>query len=74
MYDGDLDWTGHRYGVDSSQWLQQLAMVDAEAEQLRETLPSSTRLVVVADHGMVDARRTGGSTWTRSPSCATASP
>lgn len=55
LYDSDLDWTGHRWGVSSSQWLQQLAMVDAEAEQLRETLPSSTRLVVVADHGMVDS-------------------
>jgi hypothetical protein len=55
MYDGDLDWTGHRFGVASSQWLQQLAMVDAEAEQLRETLPASTRLVVVADHGMLDS-------------------
>lgn len=55
MYDGDLDWTGHRFGVRSSQWLQQLAMVDAEAEQLRETLPSHTRLLVVADHGMVDS-------------------
>ena len=55
LYDGDLDWTGHRYGVASRQWLQQLAMVDAEAEQLREALPRSVRLVVVADHGMVDS-------------------
>lgn len=55
MYDGDPDWTGHRFGVASSQWLQQLAMVDAEAEQLRETLPPDVRLVVVADHGMVDS-------------------
>ncbi|GAB2447156.1 alkaline phosphatase family protein [Nocardioides hungaricus] len=55
LYDADLDWTGHRYGVASHQWLQQLAMVDAEAEQLRETLPPSVRLVVVADHGMVDS-------------------
>ncbi len=55
VYDGDLDWTGHRFGVASSAWLQQLAMVDAEAEQLREALPASTRLVVVADHGMVDS-------------------
>ena len=39
VYDGDLDWTGHRYGVASTQWLQQLSMIDAEAEQLRETLP-----------------------------------
>jgi hypothetical protein len=55
LYDGDLDWTGHRYGVSSSQWLQQLAMVDAEAEQLREALPSDVRLLVVADHGMIDS-------------------
>ncbi|WP_300402617.1 nucleotide pyrophosphatase/phosphodiesterase family protein [Nocardioides sp.] len=55
LYDSDLDWTGHRWGVSSSQWLQQLAMVDAEAEQLRETLPADVRLVVVADHGMVDS-------------------
>jgi hypothetical protein len=54
-YDGDLDWTGHRYGVDSPQWLQQLAAIDAEAVQLREALPHEVRLVVVADHGMVDA-------------------
>jgi hypothetical protein len=55
MYDGDLDWTGHRYGVASLQWEQQLSMVDAAAEHLRETLPSDTRVVVVADHGMVDS-------------------
>ncbi|MBZ5733729.1 alkaline phosphatase family protein [Nocardioides sp. TRM66260-LWL] len=54
LYDGDLDWTGHRHGVASIPWLQQLAMIDAEAEQLRESLPSDVRLVVVADHGMVD--------------------
>ncbi|HEX4686454.1 MAG TPA: nucleotide pyrophosphatase/phosphodiesterase family protein [Nocardioides sp.] len=55
LYDGDLDWTGHRYGVASAQWLQQLAIIDAEAEQLRDALPSHARLMVVADHGMVDA-------------------
>ncbi|WP_121252759.1 alkaline phosphatase family protein [Nocardioides ferulae] len=55
LYDGDLDWTGHRYGVSSSAWLQQLSMIDAEAEQLREALPPHTRLLVVADHGMVDS-------------------
>lgn len=55
LYDGDLDWTGHKWGVASSQWLIQLSMIDAEAEQLRETLPSDVRLVVVADHGMVDS-------------------
>lgn len=54
-YDADLDWTGHKYGVASTPWLQQLAMIDAEAERLREALPEETRLVVVADHGMVDS-------------------
>ncbi len=55
LYDGDLDWTGHRHGVASTAWLQQLAIIDAEAEQLREALPRDVRLLVVADHGMVDA-------------------
>ncbi|WP_245565136.1 alkaline phosphatase family protein [Nocardioides insulae] len=55
LYDGDLDWTGHRYGVASSPWLQQLSMIDAEAEQLREALPPQVRLVIIADHGMVDS-------------------
>jgi hypothetical protein len=55
LYDGDLDWTGHKWGVASSQWLMQLSMVDAEAEQLREALPPEVRLLVVADHGMVDS-------------------
>ena len=55
LYDADLDWTGHRHGIASAHWLQQLAMIDAEAEQLREALPSSARLLVVADHGMVDS-------------------
>ena len=30
-------------------------MIDAETVQLREALPAEVRLVVVADHGMVDA-------------------
>lgn len=55
LYDGDLDWTGHKYGVSSTAWLQQLAMIDSAAEHLREELPSSVRLVVVADHGMIDS-------------------
>jgi hypothetical protein len=55
MYDPDLDWTGHGYGVASMQWRQALSMIDAAAEHLRESLPSDVRIVVVADHGMVDS-------------------
>ncbi len=54
MYEGDLDWTGHRYGVDSPQWRAQLSMIDLAAERLREELPADVRILVVADHGMVD--------------------
>lgn len=55
MYDGDLDWTGHRFGVRSLQWRLQLSLIDDELQLLRENLPSATRIVVVADHGMVDS-------------------
>lgn len=55
VYEGDLDWTGHRYGVDSPQWRAQLAAIDAVVEQLRESLDPAIRLVVVADHGMIDS-------------------
>ncbi len=55
VYDSDLDWTGHRFGVDSVQWRGQLAMIDDAVAELREELPSSVRLVIVADHGMIDS-------------------
>ncbi|MCZ4500816.1 MAG: type phosphodiesterase/nucleotide pyrophosphatase [Marmoricola sp.] len=55
VYDGDLDWTGHKYGVDSAQWRAQLSAIDASVEQLREALDPGVRLVVVADHGMIDS-------------------
>ena len=54
VYDGDLDWIGHRHGVDSPHWRAQLRLIDASLEQLRAALPASVRLVVTADHGMVD--------------------
>lgn len=55
VYDGDLDWTGHVHGVDSPQWRQQLTSVDRFAQQMREALPESVRMVIVADHGMIDS-------------------
>lgn len=57
VYDSDLDYAGHKYGVASRQWMGQLSEIDEEIERLREELPSAVRLVVVADHGMVDCPR-----------------
>jgi len=54
VYDGDLDWIGHRHGVDSPQWRAQLRLIDSSLEQLRAALPASVRLVITADHGMID--------------------
>lgn len=54
LYDSDPDHTGHAHGVDSWQWRQALDDVDAAMEQLRADLPESVRLLVIADHGMVD--------------------
>jgi hypothetical protein len=54
VYHGDLDNTGHMFGVGSDAWYNQLAHVDKLAEQLFSALPSQARLYVTADHGMVD--------------------
>jgi hypothetical protein len=53
-YHGDLDVTGHRYGVTSAAWFNQLAHVDKLAEQIAASLPYGAVLYVTADHGMVD--------------------
>ena len=53
-YHGDLDATGHRYGVASAAWYHQLAHVDKLAEQIAASLPYGAVMYVTADHGMVD--------------------
>ena len=57
VYDGDLDWHGHRAGVDSERWRTQLRDIDEDVQELREALPDEVRLLVVADHGMVDSSK-----------------
>ena len=54
VYDGDLDWTGHRDGCESDSFRHQLAVVDASLRRLRAGLPSDAVLLVTGDHGMVD--------------------
>jgi hypothetical protein len=54
VYHGDLDATGHVFGVGSDAWYNHLAHVDKLAEQLAGALPSGACMYVTADHGMVD--------------------
>ena len=56
VYEGDLDWTGHREGCHSDAWRHQLATVDSFVARLRQALPADAVLVVTGDHGMVDVR------------------
>lgn len=54
VYHGDLDATGHMFGVGSDAWYNHLAHVDKLAEQIARALPSGACMYVTADHGMVD--------------------
>jgi hypothetical protein len=54
VYDGDLDYTGHRQGCASAAWRHQLVQLDRFAEQIYDELSPGTGLVVTADHGMID--------------------
>lgn len=54
-YYGDLDLIGHIHGPGSPEWLESLRAVDAFIADLATDLPRDCRLIVTADHGMVNA-------------------
>lgn len=53
-YYADVDGQGHRHGVDSEVWREQLTRVDGLARRLAEQLPPRSVLYITADHGMLD--------------------
>ena len=57
LYVGELDHAGHNHGWHSDKWLQALEALDAMVGQLFRRLPAGTRIVLTADHGMVDTDR-----------------
>lgn len=54
VYTSRLDGAGHTHGIDSDQWREALQSIDAEVRAMRAALPEEVRMLVVADHGMVD--------------------
>ena len=54
LYVGELDKTGHKHGWLSAQWLAQLERLDAAMADLVRRVPAGTRIILSADHGMVD--------------------
>lgn len=55
-YLNDLDVAGHNYGVGSEQWIAALAHVDEVVGRLIEALPAGSRLWLISDHGMLNAK------------------
>lgn len=53
-YNSDLDLIGHVHGCRSEAWRGQLHLIDHAARLLSDLLPTRTRLLVTADHGMLD--------------------
>ena len=53
-YNPELDLMGHVYGCGSDAWKTQLQLIDRAVELLAGGLPAGVRLLVTADHGMVN--------------------
>jgi predicted AlkP superfamily pyrophosphatase or phosphodiesterase len=53
-YNSELDLIGHGRGCHSETWRLQLTLIDRAVQLLAERLPADARLLVTADHGMVD--------------------
>ncbi|NDR53636.1 nucleotide pyrophosphatase/phosphodiesterase family protein [Actinomyces sp. 565] len=54
LYVGELDHVGHRHGWRSENWLMQLERLDGMLAELMRLVPAGTRVLLTADHGMVD--------------------
>ncbi|MHA7190784.1 alkaline phosphatase family protein [Arthrobacter sp. MDT2-16] len=59
FYVNDLDKAGHRYGIDSPEWVRALEDLDAALKLLARRVPPDTLLLLTADHGMVDVPPSG---------------
>jgi Type I phosphodiesterase / nucleotide pyrophosphatase len=53
-YNSELDLIGHGCGCSSEAWRLQLSLIDRAVQLLADRLPAEARLLVTADHGMVD--------------------
>ncbi|SPT52440.1 Predicted phosphoglycerate mutase, AP superfamily [Actinomyces bovis] len=56
LYVGELDHTGHQSGWTSQEWLAQLERLDRMLAELLRRVPRGTRILLTADHGMIDTK------------------
>lgn len=59
LYWDDLDKAGHGHGTGSRQWLDALEELDGAMRRLVSKVDDGTRVVLTADHGMVDVAPEG---------------
>ena len=54
LYFPELDQLAHRYGSNSRQWIEAIEELDSELAKFAKSLPSSSGVLLTADHGVVD--------------------
>ena len=54
LYWSDIDACGHSYGTDSTQWSDALEDFDAGLGRFLSRIPAGVRVMLTADHGMVN--------------------
>ena len=54
LYFPELDQLAHRFGVDSTNWLNAIEDIDSELAKFAASLPSNSGVVLTADHGVID--------------------
>ena len=54
LYFPELDQLAHRFGVDSSQWLNAVEDLDSELAKFVRSLTDSAGVILTADHGVID--------------------
>lgn len=57
VYWSDIDHEGHRSGVTSQKWAEELEEFDTALGAFLARVPSETLVLLTADHGMVDVER-----------------
>lgn len=57
LYLPDVDSKSHEFGISSPEVASEIVRVDRLLRQIRDLLPPTWRLVVTADHGLVDVPR-----------------
>ena len=57
LYYPEVDAAAHDFGPDSPQAVEQVALAEKELGRLRKALPSSSRMVICADHGQIRVKQ-----------------